>query len=120
MSYLVVFVLDNPDLCDDVLKTWENTGVKGITILESTGLNRVRRAGIRDDVPLMPSFIDLIKTRETHHRTLFSVVETEEQSEQLLKATEEIVGDINQPHTGLLFVVPLIKVYGITKVDGSG
>lgn len=120
MSYLVVFVLDDPDLCGNVLEAWENTGVKGITIMESTGLNRVRRAGIRDDVPLMPSFMDLIKTRETHHRTLFSVVETEEQSEQLLKATEEIVGDIHQPHTGLFFVVPLLKVYGITNSDESG
>jgi len=119
MSYLVVFVLDDPDLCENVLEAWENTGVKGITIMESTGLNRVRRAGIRDDVPLMPSFMDLIKTRETHHRTLFSVVETEDQSEQLLKATEKITGDLNQPHTGLLFIVPLYKVYGINKGDES-
>ena len=114
MSYLVVFVLDDPDLCGSVLDAWEDAGVKGITILESTGLNRVRRAGIRDDVPLMPSFADLIKTRETHHRTLFSVVESEEQSEGLLNATEGVVGDLSQPHTGLFFVVPLAKVYGTT------
>lgn len=115
MSYLVVFVLDNPDLCGDVLQAWEETGVRGITILESTGVNRVKRAGIRDDFPLMPSFMDLIKSRETHHRTLFSVVESEKQAEEIVSATEEIVGKLNNPHTGLLFIVPLFKVYGITR-----
>ena len=57
MSYLVVFVLDDPDRCQDVLDAWEGAGVKGITILESTGIGRVRQAGIRDDIPLMPSLI---------------------------------------------------------------
>ena len=38
MRYLVVFVLDNPDRCQDVLNSWEEAGAKGITILESTGI----------------------------------------------------------------------------------
>ena len=74
MSYLVVFVLDDPDRCQNVLDAWEAAGAKGITILESTGIGRVRRVGVRDDLPLMPSLSDLFKSAETHNRTLFSVV----------------------------------------------
>ena len=55
MSYLVVFVLDDIDRSQDVLDAWESAGVNGITIIESTGLGRVRQAGIRDDIPLLPS-----------------------------------------------------------------
>ncbi len=70
MSYLVVFVLDNPDRCQDVLDAWEEAGANGITILESTGIGRVRQAGYRDDLPLMPSLSDLFKSTETHNRTI--------------------------------------------------
>ena len=59
MSYLVVLILDNPDSCRDVLEAWEDSGVRGSTILESTGVNRVKRAGLRDDIPLMPRMLDL-------------------------------------------------------------
>ena len=117
MTYLVVLVLDNPDLCNEVLHAWEDSGVGGITILESTGVNRVRRAGLRDDLPLMPSLADLFKTGETHHRTLFSVVDSAEQSERLHAVTESVVGDLNKPNTGLMFVVPLYQVYGLQKTN---
>ena len=115
MSYLVVLVLDNPDLCNSVLHAWEDAGVGGITILESTGVNRVRRAGLRDDLPLMPSLSDLFKSGETHHRTLFSVVDSAEQTERLRLATEGVVGDLNQPNTGILVVMPATQVYGLEK-----
>ena len=116
MSYLVVFVLDNPDLCNDVLHVWEDAGVRGITILESTGVGRVRRAGLRDDIPLMPNLSELFRSAETHHRTLFSVVESAERAESLKQATETITGDLSQPNTGLMFVVELYKVFGITQM----
>lgn len=119
MTYLVVLVLDDPDLCNQVLHAWEDSGVGGITILESTGVNRIRRAGLRDDIPLMPSLADLFKSGETHHRTLFSVVDSAEQTERLRVATESVVGDLNQPNTGLLFIVPLYKVYGLNKTFGQ-
>ena len=115
MSYLVVLVLDNPDRCDQVLEAWEAAGTRGVTILESTGIGRMRRAGIRDDIPLMPSISELFRSKETHHRTLFSVVETEEQGERLIEATEEVIGDLDLPNTGLTFIVRLVTAKGMAK-----
>ncbi|NQU31579.1 MAG: hypothetical protein HQ525_13010 [Anaerolineae bacterium] len=115
MSYLVVFVLDSPDLCQDVLDAWEGAGAKGITILESTGIGRVRQAGIRDDLPLMPSLSDLFKSDETHNRTLFSVVEDLDIAHALVKAAQDTVGGIDKPNSGLIFVAPLLEVYGLNS-----
>lgn len=115
MSYLVVFVLDDPDRCQDVLDAWEGAGVKGITILESTGIGRVRQAGIRDDLPLMPSLSELFKNAETHNRTLFSVVDDLDSAHTLVGAAQNIVGDLEQPDSGLLFIAPLVEVYGLNK-----
>ena len=115
MSYLVVFDLDSSDLCQDVLDAWENAGAKGITILESTGIGRVRKAGLRDDLPLMPSLSDLFKSTEMHNRTLFSVVDDLDAAHALVKAAQDTVGGIDKPNSGLLFVAPLLEVYGLNS-----
>lgn len=112
MAQLLVFVLDNMEQCPSVLDAWEGAGVTGVTILESTGLNRVRQ-GIRDDFPLMPSLRSMLAGRETHHRTLFSVVEDEAVLERAIEATQRVVGDLSEPYTGLLFVVPVDRVLGL-------
>ena len=115
MSYLVVFVLDSLDLCQDVLDAWEDAGAKGITILESTGIGRVRQAGIRDNIPLMPSLSNLFKSDETHNRTLFSVVEDLDLAHALVKAAQDTVGGIEKPNSGLLFIAPLLEIYGLNS-----
>jgi len=117
MSFLVVFVLDNPDCCQDVLDAWEEAGAKGITILESTGVGRVRQAGLRDDIPLMPSLTDLFRSTETHNRTLFSVVNDLYTAHALVEAAQNTVGDLEKPNSGLLFIAPLVEVYGLNKED---
>jgi len=115
MSYLVVLVLDDPDRCRDVLDAWEAAGAPGVTILDSSGLGRVRRAGIRDDVPLIPSLSDLLRRQEDHHRTLFSVVKDQSQVEAIAQATQALIGELDRGHTGLLFAVPVSQVYGLHK-----
>ncbi|MFN3762755.1 MAG: hypothetical protein ACK4WK_06080 [Anaerolineae bacterium] len=114
MAYLVVLVLDNPDQCPDVLRAWNEAGVSGATILESTGLARMQKA-IWDDLPLVPSVRDLLGTRELHHRTLFTVVQDEEAVGRVIAATQEITGDLDTHHTGILFVVPVVRVLGLER-----
>lgn len=115
MAYLVMLILDDPEKTHDVLDAWEAAGVRGVTLMESTGLGRVRLAGLRDDMPLIPSLMDLLRGEETHNQTMFSVVESEEKVDSLVKACQSVVGDFNQPNTGLLMVIPLAQVYGLHK-----
>ena len=119
MFHLVMLVLDDPDKCRDVLRAWETSGAPGVTILDSTGIGRVRRAGILDNVPLMPSLSDLLRREEDHHRTLFSIVKDESQIEAIVQATQDVIGDLEHKDTGLMFVIPVSQVYGLRKVGGK-
>jgi nitrogen regulatory protein PII len=110
---MVLLIVDNVDQCFSVLDAWEALEVGGITILESTGLGRVRKQGLRDDVPLMPSLANLLKGREERHRTLFTVVDSEAKVDQLVAATQKIIGDLNNAHNGVLFVLPVSRVVGL-------
>jgi nitrogen regulatory protein PII len=112
MYYMVLLIVYNISTCPDVLKAWEAARVPGITILESTGLGSIRQKGLRDDLPLMPSISDILRSREHHHRTIFSVVEGEEMVERLIEVTQNIMGDLNEPHNGVMFVVPVSRVVG--------
>jgi nitrogen regulatory protein PII len=116
MAHLVVFVLDNLEQCSSILEAWDESGVPGVTILESTGLGRLRGV-LRDDIPLFPSLRDLLASRELHHRTLFAVVEDEATVDRVIAATERVIGDFTLHHTGLLFVVPVTRVLGLERLD---
>ena len=120
MAYLVVFVVDDPDNCPEILESWEAIGVTGVTILESTGLGRLKRAGLRDDMPLMPSVRSLFQGKEVHHRTLFSVVDDQSKVDEMVEIVQMKLGDLNQENTGFLFVVPVTQVYGLGKGYDEG
>lgn len=112
MYQMVLLVVSNSEQCPSVLDAWEASGVGGITILESTGLGRVRQASIRDDLPIMPSLSRLFQHREVRHRTIFTVVDSDEMVDRLIEVTEEKLGDLNNPHNGVLFVLPVSRVVG--------
>lgn len=112
MYSLLVFVLNDPDKLYDLLDAWESTGIRGVTIFESSGLGRIRQAGIKDDLPLMPNLNDLFKSSETRHRTLFTIVSGKENIDAIVKATQSVTGDLEQENTGLLFTVPVSELFG--------
>lgn len=115
MNYLVVLVVDDTENVHPVLDAWEAIGVTGVTILESTRLGRIRRAGLRDDLPLLPSLSDLLQEEEIHHRTLLSLVDSETLVDQMIAGVETITGALDDAHTGFLFVVPVARVHGLGK-----
>lgn len=114
MANLLLMVLDNPERLHEVLEAWQRAGVGGVTILDSTGMRRVRDEGVPDDIPLLPSLAEMMRRRETRHRTLFSVVEDEEVLDRAVQATLEIV-PVGEPNSGLIFVVPVTRHWGLRR-----
>ena len=113
MYHMILLILDDVNQCSTVLEAWEAQGVGGVTILESTGLGRVKKLSIRDDIPLLPSLSRLLLSREERHRTLFTVVETDEMVDNVISATETILGNMEEPHNGVMFVLPVSRVIGL-------
>lgn len=113
--YLILFVLDNPDKLEDLLNAWEEAGTGGATVLVSTGMNRMLNRGIRDDIPLMPGLDDFYKRVEDYHRTLFTIVRDDEMLTKIVDATQNVVGSLNEPDSGILVVLPTAQVFGLEK-----
>jgi len=110
--FLIVLVVNDPYICQDLLKSWKEAGVPGATIIDSLGLRKALSRIIRDNLPLMPSFDDIEQDEETRNRTVFSVVPDHETVERVKAATETILGPLKQQDTGFLFVVSVKEAYG--------
>lgn len=119
MAYLLIAIINDLAKCHEVLSAWEEAGVSGVTILESTGLARIKAAA-RDDLPLIPSLRDLLTAHEFHHRTIFTLVEDEETVGRLAEITQRVIGDFSQPDTGLMFAVPVARAWGLRKLGRAG
>ena len=114
MPNLIVAVVTNLERCRDMISVWEEIGVTGATILDSIGMRHLKeRQAHKDDLPLMPSLRALIEQEEFNHRTVFSVVPDDLDLDELIRRTEAVVGSFDDPLTGILFVLPVLKVRGL-------
>lgn len=112
MWMMLGLVLNDPTKLDQVLDAWEAVGIRGATILESSGLAR-RRGYLEDDMPLFPSLTTLLEGSMRHSFSLFAVVEAGVDTQKVLAATEKVLGDLSQPHTGIFFTLPVSFVKGL-------
>lgn len=116
--FFILFVMHNPDLLEELIRAWEEIGVHRATVLFSTGMRRLkRREGIRDDIPLMPSLQSFYEPSQTFSRTIFTTVDDESKIDELLAATQRVVGDLSKHETGVLMVFPVSRAYGLKKGD---
>jgi nitrogen regulatory protein PII len=110
--YMVMFVLDDPNQLDEILDAWDAAGVSGVTIIESTGINRRRRAR-QVGTGFMSGMNRIIGDTQESHYTLYVIVPDESQVQACIQAAEEVVGDFNKPNTGVLAAWPLFTVRGV-------
>jgi hypothetical protein len=118
--YLLVCVLDNPSHLTTVLDGWTQAGVSGITVLDSTGVQRLRRHAEPEAAPLFMGFGRLLRTDQYSHNTLFAVVPDMDTVKCAVAATEAVTGDLAGPHTGILFALPIEAAWGLPKQYGTG
>lgn len=106
--YMIMFVLDDIQFSDAILNAWSEMGISGATIIESSGLHR----HLKKIIPMRYAF-NSGESEETGNLTFFVMVETEKMVKTCLEAIEKIVGDLNQPNTGIFSAWPLSIIKGI-------
>ena len=110
--YMLIMVLDDTARLNDVLRAWEDAGVPGVTILESTGLARaLEKAPARAADAPSPA----PDAGHIGHQTLFAVVDDIDVAARVADHVQAILGDLNNPNTGILFLVPVLAAWGLSR-----
>jgi hypothetical protein len=108
--FMIFFVLDDPDRLDEVLDAWEKAGMSGVTIIESTGIHRLKR-----QVTTIRYVFQRSSIVEDGHYTLMAIVTDQAAVQACLQATENLIGDISQANTGVFASWPLTTVRGVPQ-----
>lgn len=115
--YMLIMVLDDVSHLNEVLAAWEGAGARGVTILESTGLHRVMLRHRPEAA--YAGFGRLFGSSYVGHNTLFAVVNSMEVVEAAVAAAEGIIGDLNNPHTGIVFALPVTRAWGLGSAGNA-
>ena len=106
--FMIMFVLNDPNQLDALLESWEKVGIRGATIEESTGIHRRRKRFL----PRRYVFQTAGDIEESHD-TLLAIVESYVLVQACLQATELLVGDLDEPNTGVFAAWHLAVVKGL-------
>ncbi len=114
MAHQIIVILQDRTHLPDLLAAWKRIGVPGATLVNSVGgyqvenwLQRIGRGGIGA----------LFSQVSTQQRTLLSVIEDEDLLERAIAEADAVVGGFDQPHRGILWVVPVERVLGVRNPD---
>jgi nitrogen regulatory protein P-II 1 len=113
---MILFILNDACKIQDLLDAWQEAGVSGVTVLFSTGIGRLHQARhLREDLPIMPSLSDFYQREESLSRTIFTIIKDDTLVEKVRLATRRVIGDLNQPDTGLFIILPVEQAEGLEK-----
>ena len=115
--YIIMFVLDDPQKLDAVLEAWEQAGITGVTIIDSTGFQRHKKQNKR--IPMRFAFQPVVLEGEEGNLTLFTIVREKKLVDNAILAAESIVGNLDDPNTGVLAAWPLSHVKGLPPLPGE-
>ncbi len=113
MAYLLVVILDNLKPLPDLLTAWRDAGVPGVTIMESAGAHRV---GTWLSQVGLTAIDQLFESGELRRRTLLAAIDDDNLLDRAVAEAERVVGDFEQPGTGIWMVLPLSRAGGLHKV----
>ena len=106
-------VINSDDYVEDILSEFLEIGVRGATILESQGMGSAIAQGDTSNVPLFGSLKRYLDNSRPYNKTIFTIIEDEELLEKAVKTVQDIIGDMEQPGVGIMFTMPVGKVYGM-------
>ena len=110
---VVTLVLNKTECLNELLEALLASGIRGGTVLESTGMMRVlNQSG--DDLPMFSTFRQLFDPERTSSKTIMMVLNDEE-VKIARRVINEVTGGLDQPDTGILFGMPVSFVEGIKK-----
>ncbi|SFH56224.1 hypothetical protein SAMN05192551_101529 [Tindallia magadiensis] len=99
---LLIAIINNPANVFYILDEFYQEGIKGSTVLDSMGMAHI----MAHHVPFFAKFTE--EDQEPgQNKTIFVLIRSDEERERVIGAIERIVGDLNQPDTGVVLTIPV-------------
>jgi nitrogen regulatory protein PII len=110
---LLVAIINDPDNIDSILDEFYELGVKGATVVDSTGMAHI----MADRVPFFARFSNLGEENPSGNKTIYVLLNSDEVLKKAVEAIERVTGDLRRPDTGVVFTVPVDFCKGLEKEE---
>lgn len=108
---LVVIVLNKLDCLDKLLTAFGKNSIPGATILSSRGMAQTLEA--HDELRFIGSLRMLMNANYKENRTILMAV-PDEKVDTVVELVNKATGGLDQPDSGILFILPIDRVEGMT------
>jgi len=118
--YLMVIILNRPELLKKLLMVMKRNGAKGATVLDSIGQGVIMKS-FEEDRPMIASIKKLKEEGLFVNKTILSVIEDKQKLQNIADAVEREIGSFAEDsEMGIMFSVPLNMVRGgkLGRYDG--
>ncbi len=110
---LLVLVLSKYEKLDKLLTALNDQGIRGATVINSTGMAQVLYSKESDQ--MFGSLRAFLNPERDDNRTVFMVLD-DEKIETVKKTVNKVLGSLDSPGTGIMFVIPVLDFEGIGTV----
>jgi len=105
---LLVLILNKVEKLEEVLEGYLEVGITGATIIESVGMGHF----LSEEVPIFAGLRFMFAGAKPHNKLILSVI-TDEKEKPAIRLLKKILGDLNEPGTGIVFSIPADTVEGL-------
>lgn len=111
---VLFFVINRLDKIDELLEKFSEAGLKGATVINSSGMAHTLANHHEDDLTFASLRAFFVGSREDN-RTIFMVA-NDKAVETARKIFNEVI-DVSQPDSGIVFGMPVTFVDGISSLE---
>ncbi|MFA9423053.1 MAG: hypothetical protein ACERLG_05725 [Sedimentibacter sp.] len=109
---MLMVILKKTELVEQIMHNLAESGIRGGTIVDGTGM--AKALVNMEDLPMFGMLRHLFLDEEKLVSKLLIFVLKNDQVEITRGIIKEVVGDLSEPNTGIMFSIP------ITDVEGFG
>lgn len=107
---MLMVILKKVDLVNEIMQKLAETGVRGGTIVEGTGM--AKALVNMEDIPMFGMLRHILVDEAKLTSKLLIFVLKEEQVKVTRETIKEVIGDFSEPNTGIMFSIPIKEVEG--------
>jgi len=109
--YVLFIVLNETQYLSEILVGLKNLGIRGATVINTLGSRKLQNE--IEEKSFLFKIVESMQGDTKSNRTIFSVIQKDEQIHEAMKAIEEILGgDMTVPNKGIMFVLPVTHFRG--------
>ncbi len=108
---LIFIIMKQLDKTDDLMIALANAGIKGATIIESSGMAKVLYK--LESIPAVDILGHILNKENTNASQTILIAVSDDMVDVVRKTAKDILGDLSIPNAGVIFGVPVSFSEGI-------